>query len=272
MRLAISNLAWPASDDDAALARVRSAGAAGIEIAPTRIAPWDELHGGRLAEVRTRIEDAGLGVSSLQAIFFNVAEAQLLGDNRAFMAMSEHLKRVGAIAEALGAGVAVFGAPKNRIRGELQREPALALATERLARLGDCVAPHGLLLGIEPVPLAYGCDFLTQGAEVIELVRTIDHPSVRVHLDTGCALVASDSISELILSAGGMLAHFHASEPRLGPFAAPVSDHAAAAAALTRINYCGWISIEMLPAAADPIAAAREAIAYVDLVYSAVDA
>lgn len=272
MRLAISNLAWPANDDDAAFARLRGDGAAGIEIAPTRIAPWNALDAGRLGEVRSRIEAAGLTVSSLQAILYNVPGAQLLGDARAFAAMSEHLKRVGEIAAALGARVAVLGAPKNRLRGDMRPETACALAAERLAQLGDCVAPHGLTLGIEPVPPAYGSDFLTRGAEVIDLVRTIDHPSIRVHLDTGCALVAGDSIADLIRSAGAMLAHFHASEPRLGPFVAPVAEHAAAAAALTRIDYRGWVSIEMLPAGDAPLTAAGEAIAFVGMVYSAVGA
>ncbi len=272
MKLAISNLAWPADFDDAAFVRLRVDGIAGIEIAPTRIAPWNELHAGRLAEVRGRIEDAGLTISSLQAILYNVPGAQLLGDAGAFAVMLEHLKRVGEIAAALGAKVAVFGAPKSRLRGDTHPETAFALAAERLARLGDCAALHGLTLGVEPVPAAYGSDFLTRGAEVVDLVRTIDHPSVRVHLDTGCALVAGDSIADLIRSAGPLLVHFHASEPRLGPFAAPASEHAAAAAALTSIDYRGWVSIEMLPVRDAPLAAVAEAIAFIGMAYGAVDA
>jgi D-psicose/D-tagatose/L-ribulose 3-epimerase len=272
MRLTISNLAWPANDDEAALARVRADGAAGVEIAPTRIAPWDELDERRLAQVRRRIEGAGLTVSSLQAILYNVPGAQLLGDARAFAAMGQHFKRVAEIAGALGAKVAVFGAPKNRVRGEMRPETASALAAERLARLGDCVAPHGLKLGVEPVPAAYGSDFLMVGAEVIELVREIDHPAVRVHLDTGCALLAGDSIADLIRSAGSLLTHFHASEPRLGPFAAPASDHAAAAAALESIDYRGWVSIEMLPSGDVSLVAVSEAIAFVRTTYGAVGA
>ena len=42
MRLAVSNIAWPAEHDSAAYALLREAGVTGLEVAPTRFWPgWE---------------------------------------------------------------------------------------------------------------------------------------------------------------------------------------------------------------------------------------
>jgi D-psicose/D-tagatose/L-ribulose 3-epimerase len=243
--LGVSNLAWPARAEARALALLAGRGAQGIEVAPTRIAEWADLTPQRLAAFRQGCAQAGLLVSSLQAIFYLRPEASLLGDPSGFAAMCDHMERVAGIAGALGAGVAVFGAPKSRLRGTLSPEDAMQRGAERLHRLGDLAAAGGLVLGMEPVPAAYGGDFLTHARDIVEIVRRTDHPAVRAHLDTACVSLGGDDVAEAIRSAAPVLAHYHMAEPQLGPFAAPVCDHALAGATLDEINYAGWVVIEM---------------------------
>ncbi len=244
-RLGVSNLAWPARAEEAALALLAARGAQGVEVAPTRIAPWDEITPRRLSAFRQGCARAGLSVSSLQAIFYLRPEASLLGDAAGFKAMAEHLRRVAGIAQALGASVAVFGAPKSRLRGALSPADAMARGAERLCRLGDLAAAGDLTLAIEPVPALYGADFLQHAADVVEIVRRTGHPRVRVHLDTACVELGGDDVAAAIRDAAPLLAHYHVAEPQLGPFAAPVGCHAAAGAALDAIGYAGWVVIEM---------------------------
>ena len=263
MKLAVSNLAW---SDPATLPRLAASGVAGIEIAPTRIAPWDSLTPATLAACRHAAEAANLAICSLQAIFYGVPGAQLLGDDAGFAAMAGHLRHVAAIAAALGARIAVFGAPNNRRRHALGEPAATALATARLRRLGDIAAPAGLAIALEPVPPAYGGDFLPCASDVVRLVDAVAHPAIRVHLDTGCALLAADPIAPAIHQAGPALAHFHAQEPGLGPFAAPRAEHQAAAAALRDINYPGWVVLEMREQP-DPWPALEQAIRHARAIY-----
>ena len=261
-RLGVSNLAWPARAEASALALLAARGAQGIEVAPTRIAPWDEITTQRLSAFRQGCIQAGLSVSSLQAIFYLRPEAALLGDASAFAAMAEHVRRVAGIAQALGAGVAVFGAPKSRLRGALPVADAMARGAERLRRLGEIAAAAELTLAVEPVPALYGADFLERAADVLEIVRCAGHPRVRAHLDTACVELGGDDIATAIREAAPLLAHYHVAEPQLGPFAAPVGHHAAAGAALDAVGYAGWVVIEMreVEAADDGLGAIATAI------------
>jgi hypothetical protein len=63
-----------------------------------------------------------------------------------------------------------------------------------------------------------------------------------------------------------ILSHFHASEPHLGQFTAPVAAHALAAEALNDALYAGWVALEMR-AVDPPLPALQEAIRYLCKTY-----
>lgn len=244
-RLGVSNLAWAPGETTAALGMLARLGVEGVEVAPTRIAEWDRLDAAAARGYRVQVEDAGLRVCSLQAILFGRPDVQLLADAAAFEALARHMRQVAEVAEALGAGVAVLGAPRNRTRGALPPAAADALAAERLRVLGGIVEPAGLAIGLEPVPARYGADFMLRAAEVRRVVAAAGHPAVRTHLDCACVMLGGDDIGEEVAATGGGLLHYHVAEPDIGPFDAPVCAHGRAAAALDRIGYGGWTVIEM---------------------------
>ena len=267
MRLGVSNLAWAAADTPRALALLAARGVDGIEVAPTRIAEWPELTATRVGSFRDECRAAGLKVASLQAIFFGRPEALLLGDESGFAAMAEHFSRIGGIAAELGAKIAVFGAPRNRARGERPAADALALAAERLRVLGDIAAAARLSIGMEPVPPRYGADFLNHAREVVGLVRACGHPNVRAHLDSACVTLAGDDLAEAIREAAPWLAHYHAAEPDLGGFEQPQCDHALAARTLRSVGYDRWVVIEMRENQADALGAVAKAVEFVQAAY-----
>jgi sugar phosphate isomerase/epimerase len=267
MRLAVSNLAWPAQQDDAAFDLLASLGVQGVEVAPTKLAPWNALTVTQLSEFRSRLAAAGLAVSSLQAILYGLDRPQLLGDALQFQLMRDHMKVVADIAAQLGGRSLVFGSPRNRIRGAAAKEASWDIARDRLRILAETVATAGAVIGIEPVPAAYGGDFLGSWRDVLKMVQEVDHAGVRVHLDTACVLLAGDSIGEAVAVTQDWLAHFHASEPQLAAFDAPASDHAAAAVALKAAHYGKWISIEMREQPEDPLAAVSQAVRTVQRLY-----
>ena len=260
-RIGISNLAWPPDQAAQALVLLQSLGVAGVEVAPTRIADWGDLKDPILHAYRRSIESAGLVICSLQAILFGRPELQLLSDDFSFSPMVEHLRRVGHIAQALGAGVAVFGAPHNRLRGSLPPREAEDLAAERLRVLGEVAMAAGLTLGIEPIPAQYGADFLLRAEDVRRVVAMVSHDGVGVHLDSACVGLGGDDLAAEIATTGGGLKHYHVAEPNLGAFEAPWCGHAGAARALERQGYSGWKVIEMReqPSALDAI---RTAVAF----------
>jgi D-psicose/D-tagatose/L-ribulose 3-epimerase len=267
IRLAMSNLAWPADQEQAAFALLARLGVQGVEVAPTRLAAWDALPDSLLARYRARLQAEGLVVSSLQAILFGRPELRLFADPAAFEALTAHMRHVSAIGEALGAGVLVFGSPRNRSIGELPLEVAWPMARDRFRLLGEIAAASGVVIGIEPVPAIYGGDFLTSWRDVLRMVRDVDHAGVRVHLDTGCVALGGDVIGEAVRTANEWITHFHAAEPQLGDFTAPTANHAEAAAALREIGYKGWLSIEMREPPDAPLDAVATAVRFVGEAY-----
>jgi D-psicose/D-tagatose/L-ribulose 3-epimerase len=266
MPLALSNILWPAALDDAALVAVRDAGATGIEVAPTRVAPWDELTPEKLRLYRQRLAGLGLCIPSMQAILFGKPEAQLFGDAMQVQQLTDHLIWMADCANELGATKLVFGAPKNRLRGSLVFEEAIKLAAERLLPIASAYAERGVTLVIEAVPTLYGADFLHTAAEVAMLVRTIHHVGLQLHLDCGALLLSEEDVAVTVAAQADILAHVHLSRPQLKPITLLPLD-GALASALSVADYRGWLSIEIgpqddaLPIIAQSIAVARQAYA-----------
>jgi sugar phosphate isomerase/epimerase len=244
-RLAVSNIAWDQSEDDAVAEVLVRHGVGGVEIAPTK---WRdrplEASAREVAAYRQQWEDRGLRIISLQALLFGRPDLQLFGDDAGRAALSDFLRRTIDFAAALGAHALVFGSPKNRIRGALPLPDALELATALFRDIGAHAHAQQTELCIEANPPEYGCDFITTTSEAVELCRVIDHPGIRVNADLGGMTMSHEDPMSALKLAAPFLAHFHASEPQLAPFG-EAADHARAASALESIDYEGWVSIEM---------------------------
>jgi len=263
MKIAMSNIALPVDTALAAWPVLAMAGLNGVEVALTRIAPWEQLNAEAVISYRRALEDSGLIVPSLQAILFGVPDAHLLQSERQFEILESHLGRVARLGQLLGARVAVFGAPKQRQKGDLPTDTALDLGIARFGRLADVMSREGdMTTALEPAPTGYGRDFLTTASEVLTMVDAVAHPNLKINLDTGCALMAGEDFPGAVKAARACLPHVQISEPKLGDFTHTVVDHASAAAALRYNDYRGWLSIEMLEAGADPLTGCAQALSF----------
>ena len=174
---------------------------------------------------------------------------------------------VADLAASLGAKPMVFGSPKNRDPGTRPPAAAFAEAKEFFYTIGSYCEKIGVTLCLEANPTQYGCNFITNAAQAAELVRAVNSPGFRLHLDTACMFLAGDDIAKTIADNHDILMHFHVSEPNLGSFAQPQSPHAVAALALKKIGYLGYVSIEMLNKA-NTLQPITEALDYVQRTYS----
>jgi sugar phosphate isomerase/epimerase len=247
VRLAVSNIAWPREHDTAVADVLREFGVTGIEVAPTKV--WGDPRAATDAEVdayRRRWEARGVRIVAAQALLFGRPELTLFDSLDVRRRTLDHLAAVVRVCGRAGAGSLVFGSPKNRRAGHLPRERAWDIAIGFFRELATIAADHGTAIVMEANPPEYGADFVTTAAEAVELVRAVDHPGFRLHLDTACMTLAGDAIAATFDAAYPLLRHFHASEPNLGP---PGSsgrvDHRAFAAELAAHGYAGWVSLEM---------------------------
>jgi D-psicose/D-tagatose/L-ribulose 3-epimerase len=243
MRLAVSNIAWNDAEEAAVLPLLRRRGIAGIEVAPTRLWPdWIGATSAAARVARTRFADAGFCVPSLQAILFGKPDLSLFGSGDAF---ADHIRRVADLAAELGARILVYGAPKSRDSSGLTPATAFGRAVTVLRAVAADCAARGATLCIEPNPVAYGCNFVTSSRDGMALVKAVDARGFGLHLDTGAMTLAGEDPADALVAARSLLRHVHVSAPNLAPIAPASIDHARIGRVLRRMDYDGWIAVEM---------------------------
>lgn len=238
---AVSNIAWPASDLDEALALLPKLGFTAVEIAPFNVfGTWDGVLDAAPG-LRQRITDHGLHCAALQGILYNVPGATLFDDPAA---LHVHLDLVARLAEVLGAAACVFGAPRQRDPGTLPPAEAHAKAVDVFRAIGPAFATRGTSLAIEANARRYACRFLVTTEEAAAFVAAVDTPGIGLQIDTGTILLEHEDPAVLGRAANAV--HAHVSAPDLAPIT-PGPEHLAMAASLRASGYAGAISIEMRP-------------------------
>jgi D-psicose/D-tagatose/L-ribulose 3-epimerase len=244
-RICVSNIAWPAEDDREAVRLVADIGYAGIEIAPAKtFGGWQELDLGAAAAYRRELASFGLVVPALQGILFGRPECTLFGSAEQRSNLRQHLEQVARLAGALGARACVFGAPKQRDPGTLATADAEDIAVEFLRSVGPMFEREGSAIAFEANAAIYGCRFMLHTAEALALVQKVDHPGIRLQIDTGTILIDGDDPATLA-AAVPVAAHFHASEPHMKPAGSLGSNHRALGVELRKAIYSGCKSVEM---------------------------
>ena len=244
MNIAISNIAWEHSEDNAVSKILQKYEIKGIEIAPTKI--WNDPTTIRTedAEIYKRYwEDKGIKIVAMQSLLFGHPELTVFETAEKRKALLDYLTKIIHLASLLGVTAMVFGSPKNRIKGNLIEEATYEISNDFFRKIGDVAQKYDIAFCIEANPIVYGTDFLTTTQEVITFVKKVDHPNINVHLDSGAMQINKEDIEKTIISAQPF-SHFHISEPDL-LYVPQEVDHRAAAKALQKINYNKWVSIEM---------------------------
>ena len=260
MRLAVSNVAWDAGEDDTVLAIMKRYGVAGLEVAPTKI--WDspaDVTEPTATAYRRRWEERQIEIVAMQSLLFGQQGLELFNGPQARTRMFDHLVVIVRLASWLGARALVFGSPQSRVLHGLDPVQAREVAVEFFRRLAEVAARHGTAICLEAIPAVYGSEFAQTTVEAIEVVEQVDRPGFRVQLDTGSLSLTGESNDRTIERAFGFIGHVHVSEPHLRPIDTATVDHPPIAAALKRLGYDGWVSLEMRSGARPSNAASLDA-------------
>ena len=112
MKLAISHIAWPATEEEEFLRHIREWGCGGVEIAPSRVwpEPLDATPPERQA-FKSLVYRYGLEIPAFQALFYNRPDLGVFRDRRTEAEAVKYLIGLCHLAADLGARVLVFGSP-----------------------------------------------------------------------------------------------------------------------------------------------------------------
>jgi len=248
---------------------VAEVGCHGVEIAPFTFGrlvtdvPADER-----ASVRKLAGDRGLEIVGLhwllartEGFYLNHPDAEIRGRTIAY------LKELARCCADLGGRIMVFGSPKQRnVPSGLSYQEAWDLAKESFSEALPVFAELGVTLCVEPLSTEE-TDFINTAAEAIKLVDEIGHSNFKMMLDVKAMCSEPRPLPEIIESAAGYFKHFHANDANLRGPGFGDTDFRPIEAALRKVGYDGYVSVEVFDFSPDPETIARKSIAYLKDVF-----
>lgn len=237
----------------------------GIEIAPFTLAPSaDEISYEQRQEVRQIVEDHGLEVVGLHWLFAGPDGLHMTTpDDVVWERTRDYLSCLLDLCGDLGGKVLVLGSPKQRniVEGQTP-EGAWKRAAELLSSVLDKAGELGATICLEPLSPAE-TDFVNTVSDGMKMVRQINHPNLKIHLDVKAMCSESTPVPDIIRSVSAEdIGHFHVNDPNLyGPGMGDV-DYGPIAEAIKDIGWDKWLSVEVFKYDPDPETIAQRSIEY----------
>ena len=247
MRLAISNIAWDVEEDYSIAKLLVRNDIDAIDIAPGKYFP-DPTNATQsdILEVKKWWENHNIEITGMQALLFGTTGLNVFGSKEVQSSLLNHLSAICRIGGLLGARRLVFGSPKNRDRTGLSDSRVIDEATDFFYKLGNIAKENDVIVCLEPNPKCYGANFMITSSETASIVRKINHPSIRMQLDTGAITICQEEIDQILEGSSEIIGHIHASEPNLLPIGDGDTNHTKIYNALQRYIPDHIVSIEML--------------------------
>ena len=266
MKYSICNETWqgPEWTHDVVCEHIAAHGYDGVEIAPFTLKPnpedLTEAEAIEIGEVTRKhgLEVVGLHWLLVQPPGMHLTTAdKFIRDRTA--AFGCHLARICA---AMGGKIMVWGSPKQRhLDDDESWNETAARAAGVLRTIAETAGPLGVTIAMEPLGRKE-TNFLTTAAETIKLLRLVDHPACRLHLDVKAMSDEVLPIPDIIRASAADTVHFHANDPNLkGPGQGAVA-YEPIVSALRETGYDKWISVEVFDYTPDADTIADLSLAY----------
>ncbi len=242
MKLSISNIAWDKEDDDEMYEYITKAKFDAIEVAPTRIIeknPYNNIEEAKKFATELK-KKYNLNISSIQSIWFGKQE-KIFGSIKERKELINYSKLAIDFAKTIKCENLVFGCPKNRVINNLDKEYIIAL--KFFEEIGNYAKSKNVKFSIEPNPLIYNTNFITETQEAFNIVKEINNEGIAVNLDIGTMIQNNEDIN-IIENNIKYINHVHLSEPNL-ELIKQRNIHIQIINLLKKNNYNGYISIEM---------------------------
>jgi len=273
MKFAICNETFPDWSFEKSCAFSRECGYTGLEVAPFTLAKYaTEVSPQKRVELKKIASDSGLEIIGLHWLLAQTEGFYLTTPDDSIRAnTAEYLKELIRLCHDLGGHVMVLGSPKQRnLLPGVSHEEAMRYAADTLRKVTPLLVETGITLAIEPLGPEEG-DFLRTADLGVELMRLVDSPRCRLHLDVKAMSTEPTPVCDILRKHALHMAHFHANDPnRRGPGMGEV-DFVPIFKTLKEINYDGWVSVEVFDYIPGPERLALESIQYMQSVLKSVE-
>ncbi|MFO0843864.1 MAG: sugar phosphate isomerase/epimerase family protein [Gemmataceae bacterium] len=264
MRYAICNETFEGWDHLRICRFISGLGYTGLEVAPFTLAGRiTDVSPDRRRELKLQAEDCGVQVIGLHWLLAKTTGLMLTSPEEGVRRETAgYLVELARACADLGGDILVFGSPmQRRIPEGKTREQATEYAVDTFRRAAGAIGDVGVKLCVEPLSPPEA-DFLNTADEAMDLIRRVDHPCFRLHLDVKAMSTEASPAPELIRRHAKDMYYFHANDRnRRGPGFGD-TDFVPIFRALKDVNYQGWVSVEVFDYSPDPETIARESLRY----------
>ncbi len=243
---------------------LRTAGFAGIEIAPFTLADGiDDISAPRRRELRETIRSEGLRFAGLHWLLLapkwlhvTTADRQLREKSWAYFP-----KIIDLCADLGDNGVMVFGSPKQRASQGNSKADAIRLFRDGLASVAPHAAERGVTILIEPLP-SKDTDVVNTLSEAVRMVEEVHHPAVQTMFDFHNTVDEREPLDRLVRENFTHIRHVHINEmdgryPGTGNL-----DFLPVFQVLAEMKYDRWISLEVFEWKSGPDHVAQATMAF----------
>ena len=241
----------------------------GVEIAPFTLADSvEDISAARRQEIVQAAGANGIEIVGLHWLLIKPPGMYINHPDEAVRRRTrDYLDSLIRFCGDLGGRVLVFGSPKQRSVYEgLTYNQAWDYARETFSHCADIAADSGVFLCIEALARRE-TDFIKTVTEAVRMVNEIGKPHFRTMIDIKAISADGRPLPEIIEEAGDLAMHVHANDasgrgPGMGD-----TDFVPVAAALRKIGYDGYVSVEVFDYKPDPVTIAKSSIEYLRKVF-----
>ncbi|MFT7641105.1 MAG: sugar phosphate isomerase/epimerase [Pirellulaceae bacterium] len=247
MKLGICNETFQDWPFPKAFEFARECGYTGIEFAPFTINKnVYEITAEKRAEVKQQAADAELEVIGLHWLLaFTEGYYLTSPDQDVRTRTADYLSELARLCRDVGGSILVLGSPHQRnLLPNISHQQAMEYAAEVLKAAMPTLIDCGVTLAVEPLGPEEG-DFLLTADAGVELIKMVDSPNCRLHLDVKAMSSEPTPIADIIRKHAEYMVHFHANDAnRRGPGMGEI-DFNPIFDALRDVKYDGWVSVEV---------------------------
>ncbi len=235
----------------------------GLELAPFTFAQHvDDITKDQRRDARKTIQDAGLETVGLHWLLVGPDGLHMTTtDDSTWSHTRDYFRKLVDLCGDLGGRVMVIGSPNQRSLVDGQTPAgAWSRAVDLFSSVLNDAEARNVTLCIEPLS-SVETDFLNTVEEGVRMVREINHPRFKVHLDVKAMFAEGRPVEETIRSVDlADIGHFHVNDPNLyGPGMGEL-DFAPLADAIKSIGWDRWLSVEVFKYDPDPETIARQSM------------
>ena len=209
------------------------------------------------AEVRRVCEEFGIKVSSICSMFTTERDLSHPDAERRRKGV-DYCREIADMAAAVGAPI-MIAAPSvwNKMHPLAPPDQERGWAVENLQTVGEYANSVGVGIAIEPWN-RYETYVINRLDQALELLAELDLPNAGVHGDMFHMAIEEASISDAYARAGKHLTHTHIADSNRAAPGTGHSDFKPVLQTLLDIGFDGYLTMELLPATADPFGWVKE--------------